>query len=618
MKITKLKQNILSLMAFSLLLSTPFMLQPTQAQTQRNEHFDTAQAMYLANEEIKIFSCGLPYKSLGSGIDADSYWYSLYNLGNLAMMSGMGIHLVHGPVGIMMSDQNKAMFPSPKDFMMSRVQHFMMRSGLKEMPKNMYPTYLPFSGGTPQFTQSINPFDAATLRWDPASFDTTINMAALGQTVMKQVLWSEDFFSAHRGEQLGRTEMDGFRGGVLTAAGLNALMALKDQLAFDGSGFASVDPMTYDPMKGLRYFPHSVKPLLDSSMQGMPPMPMGFQVKDASSYLFDQSSLLWAASEFYFYSDSQVKDSYDRVFGEESEGALFPTMPHMLAKGISSVLLKNLMAMHQDVHNMVLVDQARPGQKEKLVSTAGSGMLITALENTARAFHDEPMLKQMATKLLIAQADFILNKLQAADGRFYNGFNLDSQQPTNKIAFTLEAQGFAIKALTLAYRASGNESYKSAAWRGYKSLKKNFWQPKAEVFKGLDTDQKQTTLSAQSIAVTLGALRELALDSKGQIRQELVDDMTRFFNHSIHREDGKGLQMAEMGETGEMLPQNEKEMAMMSQKMNDMMKLPEKTRMVQMMAMRDTDEDGVPNPMFAGGKFGTAPVSATSITLDLN
>ncbi|PKL77539.1 MAG: hypothetical protein CVV27_05155 [Candidatus Melainabacteria bacterium HGW-Melainabacteria-1] len=601
-----------------MLLSTPILLQPVQAQSQRNQHFDTAQAMYLANEEIKIFSCGLPYKSLGSGIDADSYWYSLYNLGNLSMMSGMGIHLVHGPVGIMMSEQNKTMFPSPKDFMMSRVQHFMLRAGLKRMPKNMYPTYLPFSGGNPQFTQSINPFDAATLRWDPASFDTTINMAALGQTVMKQILWSEDFFGAHRGQQLGRTELDGFRGGVLTAASLNALMALKDQLAFDGSDFASVDPMSYDPMKGLRYFPHAVTPRLDSSKHGMPPMPMGFEVKDASSYLFDQSSLLWAASEFYYYSDPRVKDSYDRVFGEESAGAIFPDMPHMLAKGMSSVLLKNLMAMHLDAQNRVLVDQARPGQQEKLVSTAGSGMLITALENTIRAFHDEPMLKQMATKLLIAQADFMLNKLQASDGRFYQGYNLISQQPVNQTDFTLEAQGFAIKALTLAHRVTGQESYKSAAWRGYESLKKHFWQSKAEVFKGRDSDQKQTTLSAQSIAVTLGALRELALDTQGNTRQELVDYMTRFFNHSIAREDGNGLQMAEMGETGEMLPQDEKEMAMMSQKMTDLMKLPEKTRMEQMMTMRDSDEDGVPNPMFAGGKFGTAPVSATSITLELN
>ncbi len=614
MKMNPLKQGLFSLIAASVLLQTPALTQAAQAQ--RNEHFDTAQAMYLANEEIKVFSCGLPYKSLGSAIDTDSYWYSLYNLGNLSMMSGMGVHLVNGPVGVMMSNQNKSMFPTPKDFMMSKVKQFMMRSGLKEMPKNMYPTYLPFAGGTPQFTHSINPFDAETLRWNPQSFDTQIQMAALGQTVMKQVLWSEDFFSAHRGNQLGRTEMDGFRGGVLTAASLNALMALKDQLAFDGHQFAPVDPMNYDPMKGLRYFPHAVEPQLQSSMPGMPAMLRGFKVKDASSLLFDQASLLWAASEFYFYSDPMVKDSFDAIFGEESQGALFPAMPHMLAKGVSAVLLKNLMAMHQD-SSMVLVDQARPGHKEPRVSAASSGMVITALENTAKAFHDDAMLKQMATQFLTAQADFLVNKLQAPDGRFYTAYNLNQKKPESG-AFTLESQGFAIKALALAHQATGKESYQLAAHRGYEALKKYFWEEEAQIFKSQDSDQEETTLDAQSIAATLGALRELALQSDGNARKDLVAYMSKFFEHSVKREDGQGLQLAEMGETGEMMPEDEMEMVKMTLQMSQLMRMPEEKRMEMMMGMRDSDEDGTPNPMFAGGMFGTAPVTAQSITVALN
>ncbi len=615
MKFKVIKQGLFSLMAASVLLQTPVLTQAAHAE--RNEHFDTAQAMYLANEEIKVFSCGLPYKSLGSAIDTDSYWYSLYNLGNLSMMSGMGVHLVNGPVGVMMSNQNKAMFPTPQDFMMSKVKQFMMRSGLKDMPKNMYPTYLPFAGGTPQFTRSINPFDAETLRWSPQSFDTQIKMDALGQTVMKQVLWSEDFFSAHRGTQLGRTEMDGFRGGVLTAASLNALMALKDQLAFDGSKFAPVDPMNYEPMKGLRYFPHAVEPQLQSSMPGMPAMLTGFKVKDAHSRLFDQSSLLWAASEFYFYSDPLVKDSFDVIFGEEAQGALFPTMPHMLAKGVSAVLLKNLMAMHQNGKNGVFVDQARPGHQDSWVSTASSGMLISALENSAKAFHDDPMLKQMATQFLTAQADFLVNKLQTPDGRFYTGFHLDQQKPESG-AFTLESQGFAIKALVLAHQVTGKEVYQLAAQRGYEALKKYFWAEEAQVFKAHDADQDETTLDAQSIAATLGALRELALQSDGSARKDLVAYMSKFFEHSVKREDGQGLQLAEMGETGEMMPEDEMEMVKMTLQMSQMMRMPEEKRMEMMMGMRDSDEDGTPNPMFAGGMFGTAPVTAQSITVALN
>ncbi len=577
--------------------------------------FNTAAAMQLANEEILIFSCGLPYKSLGSSINSDAYWYSVYNMGSLVMNSGMGVHMVNGPVGQQMSKMNPDKFAKPQDFMMHKMKQFMMRSGLQEMPKNPYPIYLPFAEGNPQFTQSPNPFDFGTMRWDPGQADQTLTPAAIGQTATKQILWAEDFFSSHRGNLLGRDAFDGFRGGVLTALALNSLMTFKDQLAFDGKNLGAVNPMTYDPMQGLKYFPHAVKPQLKSMMPGMPPMLAGFDVLDKSSHLYDQASLLWASSEFYHYSDPTVKDSYDAIFGDESKGALFPQDPHMLSKGISAVILKNLMAMHQNSQHQVMASRAEPGKAGTYADTAELGVLAVALENSVRAFHNEPMIQKMARDFLTQQADFVLNQLQQKDGSFANGYDLNRQQAdlTNP---NLEAQTQAIRTLTLAYKTTKDARYLSAASKGYQALKQQFWSESNQLFKAQRNDQHQTTFSPATVAATLGALRDLALASE-PLQADAVKHMTLFFNHTVRREDGQGLQLAEMGQSGEDLPEDEIEMAKMTLQMKKLMTMPQDQRMKMMMEMRDTDEDGVPNPMFAGGKYGTAPVVRSSITLKL-
>jgi len=507
-------------------------------------------------------------------------------------------------------------FPKPQDFMMHKMKQFMMRTGLQQMPKNPHPVYLQFASGNPQFTESPNPFDFGTMRWDPAQIDQTLTPGAIGQTVTKQILWAEDFFSSHRGNLLGRDAFEGFRGGVLTALALNSLMTFTDELAFDGQHLGAVNPMTYAPQQGLKYFPHAVKPRLKHMMAGMPAMLNGFDVLDKSSHLYDQASLLWASSEFYHYSDPTVKDSYDSIFGDESQGALFPQEPHMLSKGISAVILKNLMAMHLSPKHQVMASRAEPGKTGSYADTADLGMLAIALENSVRAFHNEPMLKKMAQDFLSQQADFIIKNLQQPDGSFANGYDLQR----NKVDLdnpSLSAQANAIRVLTLAYKTTKDARYLNEASKGYQALKQQFWSESDHLFKARRNDTSQTTLNPGIVAATLGGLRELALASD-DLQADAVKHMTLFFNHTLKREDGQGLQLAEMGQTGEMLPEDEFEMVKMTLQMNKMMKMPQDKRMQMMMEMRDIDEDGVPNPMFAGGKYGTAPVVRSSTTIKLN
>ncbi|MFQ5506759.1 MAG: hypothetical protein ACE5F1_18465, partial [Planctomycetota bacterium] len=412
--------------------------------TGRNIRYVTRDSMYLANEQWLLYACELPagQTDLGSNFNLDSYWYSRYNLGNLLFRSGMGVHMVHNPLFKKHSKEDKKrdgspMFPKPVDFMHFKIRQFCARSGLPCRldpenkrnpkafpPKGAFPVFLEFASGSPRFMQPPVPDDFTTLRWDPASIDRTIISGALGQTLMKEVLWSEDFFAYHRKGPNGELWFgndkeygNGFRGAALTAMCITKMFTLKSTLAYDPESgrLGGVDPMSYDPAKGLRYYPHAYK--VDLMQKGkMPPAPASFRCADSSSHLYDQASLLWGTSEFYFYSDPKVKDSFDALFGDQGDrrtkGALFPMGPHKLSKGLSVVIFKNMMAMHFDKEHGTFHSVARPRRRGGSVRTEDAGMALVALANLHTRLHDAPAkLLGMVKKAIGAQARFLGQKL---------------------------------------------------------------------------------------------------------------------------------------------------------------------------------------------------------------
>ena len=107
----------------------------------------------------------------------------------------------------------------------------------------------------------------------------------MGQTLMKQYLWAQDMLSAYHdgnGDGIdadgtvspdfdnsphfdpsndvfyGGDALDGFVGMVLTGEAISKVKNLVDNLAYDGTNLGPVNPMTYDPAQGLRYFPHRI------------------------------------------------------------------------------------------------------------------------------------------------------------------------------------------------------------------------------------------------------------------------------------------------------------------------------------------------------------------------
>jgi len=635
---------------------------------QRDLRFETKTAMYAANEEWLTFACEVPEGMVELGLEhqSDMYWYSLYNLGNLSLRSGMGVHVVSSPLFAKHAVEDKGMpwakgMMKPlrqRKFMMHKVAQFKAKSGAAQLdnpvfkgygpPPGAYPVYLEFSSGSPTFVNDPNLQDFGTLRWDSKTFDKSMNPGAWGQVMVKQILWARDFFHENRNSKgvtyIGTGAYDGahgFRGSMLIALALNKAYALKSTLAYNAKTgkLGGVDPMTYDPKNGPIYFPHKYEvsfkgPMMKMMMNMMvpgkaPAWPKKFKVTDNRSDLFDVASLLWGLSEFYYISDPTIKDGFDALFGDpkwipdgksdteihnmlkDPSKTVFPKdEPHMLSKGMTAVNFKNMMGLHFNKNKGTLVDTWSPTKKQgKHISVVNAGVAMIALENTYWRMHDVPKIKDGAKMMLVAQANFLLNQ-QDPDGSIADGFDLNGKADAGPK--TLIAQSFAIRGWLAAYQVTKDKKYLDAAEKTYDFMQKELWHEQAGVYRSA-VGATASTFDGLNYGATLGALRQLAIArGEGSGRQEVAARLDRFFQ-SVATEGG--LQIAEIDMTGEMIPTQKQAMEMMA-KMEKMKQKDPKKAMVMQQKMMDSDQDGVPKPKFVKGtKKGAAPVTAARVTI---
>lgn len=631
---------------------------------QRELRFETKSAMYAANEEWLTFACEVPdgMVELGLKHQSDMYWYSMYNLGNLLFRSGMGVHVVSSPLFEKHAKEDKGMPWSKgmlpmrqRKFLLHKVAQFKAKSGAARLdnpvfkgygpPPGAYPVYLEFSSGVPTFVKDPNLQDWSTLRWDPSTFDKSMNPGAWGQALMKEILWARDFFHENRTSKgvtyVGTGAHDGahgFRGSMLIALALNKAFALKQTLAYNPQTgkLGSVDPMTYDPKKGPLYYPHRyevrfksmAKPMMNMMVPGKAPdWPKKFLVTDNSSDLFDVASLLWGLSEFYYITGPTVKDAFDELFGDpkwiakdkseaEIQAALkkgktiFPKEdPHKLSKGMTAVNFKNIMALHFNGGKGTFVDTWKPGQGQgKHITTANAGMAVVALANVYHRLHDVDMIRQGAKKMLLAQADFLLQR-QDSDGSIANGFDLNGQ--AEKSTKTLLSQAMAMRAWLAAYQITKDKKYLDAAERTFDFMQKNLWHEGAGVYRAY-VGATQSKFDGMNYGATLGALRELAIARNANDRAPVANRLDEFFFNVSNK---AGLQIAEINMTGEMIP-DARQAAEMQKKMMELEKKDPQKAMAMKKKMMDSDQDGVPKPKFVmGTPKGAAPIHAASVTI---
>ncbi len=598
----RLSQQLLTLTLFA---SFAF----AQVQVTKTSVYQTAEQMLLANE---INESGEPFaEALGYNLDdldpmlanqpdsisytlgIDNYEYSRYQLGTIISRSGMGLHMMWAPIirkmAAMESDDFDGQFTmAPNGFkeddeLMKTIMHFSMLSN-HTPPGNPWPQFAEFVSGDPHLPQAIDPDhfvweDFSTLRWDRAKMDKTLNPAAMGQAMMKQYLWAQDMLSAfHDSEDngidpdgtvspdypdnphfdpnndvyFGGDALDGFVGQVLTAEAINKVAFLMNALAFDGSTLGAVDPMTYDPSQGLKYFPHKIAISEGPVAPMLPPRLNGMTVTDAGSDLFDQFSIFWGVLNFKNMMDpNNNSDAAHLAYKEVFDGDPFPPAmsisgmpgPFDLMKGTSKVIFQNLMYMHYNrrMHSFVDRVDVESGRvvQGNHISTINAAYTIVGLQKFIEEFAGSN-LANVARKAVFTQANFILHKLSNGKGMYFNGYTF--KKGTDRSEMTVEAQAGAVRALYATYQVLGKRIYLKAANQAYAALIGNYYVPAAHGFR-TTMGETEATYTPFNFAVLAGALREANLVGNQPAAPAIY---VRFFTKV-----GNAMQLSEGAATGE-------------------------------------------------------------------
>ncbi|HDP98877.1 MAG TPA: T9SS type A sorting domain-containing protein, partial [bacterium] len=284
----------------------------------------------------------------------------------------------------------------------------------------------------------------------------------------------------------------------------------------------------------------------------LPPQPTGYSVVDASSWLFDQVSLIWGTLSYKNMMDpNNSSDPQHLAYHSVFDGDPFPADmsqtgmpgPFDLMMGASKVIFQNLLAMHFNSDAGTFVDTAELDGGSVVrgndISTINAGYALVILKLFVEEFAGTP-LETMAKEALVAQANFLLNSLQDANGGFYNTYTIGTGAADD--AKTALAQAGAIRGLYAAYQATNDAAYLTAADNGYDYLVQNFYD--ADEY-GFHTTQGvgQATYTPKIVAALSGALREARLVGN---HEEATLIYVNFWDTVANR-----MQLAEADLTGE-------------------------------------------------------------------
>ncbi|MFZ1518721.1 MAG: T9SS type A sorting domain-containing protein [Ignavibacteriaceae bacterium] len=592
---------------FSLLLLAS--ISYSQVQITNTSIYKTLDQMLLANE---INESGEPYaEAIGYNLDdldpfvpnspdsiaytlgINNYEFSRYQLGVVISRSGIGLHMIWAPMiqqmAAMEIDPNfdGSFTGSPNGFneddeLIKNIMHFSMLAN-QPPPANPFPQFAEFISGDPHIPQPIDPLnfgtDFATLRWNRNLMDKTLNPAAMGQTLMKQYLWAQDMLGGFHDSDdngiepdgivtpdsagsphfdptnnvfYGGNNLDGFVGQVLTAEGINKVFFVINNLAYDGNTLGAVDPMTYDPANGIKYFPTKISVTEDIVSATMPPKPGTLSVVDSDSYLFDQLSFLWGTLNFKNMMDpDNSSDPAHLAYHTVFDGDPFPQPmaqtgvpgPFDLMKGASAVISKNIFAMHFDEVNGTFVDKSSLVSGSVLrgdeISSVSAGYIIVILKLLSEEFVGTPLV-DIAINGINAQANFLINSLKNSDGSYANSFIFGTGKSST--VSLVESQSAAIRGLYAAYEATGNTLFLTEANSAYDYLISNFYSPGKKAFY-TSLGNTQAVYTPFNVAIISGAMREARLVGN---KSDAPLIYTRFFN-----EVGNVMQLSEGESTGE-------------------------------------------------------------------
>ncbi len=587
---------------FILFLGTYFL--KAQIVITNDNTFKTADQMLLANE---LFESGEPWaEDLGYNLDdldpmipgspdqfsyntgIESYEYSRYLLNTLNGRSGLGLHMMWSPLIMANAAMQPASFDGQftggtangfkeDDMLMMMIGNFGANANFTPFA-HPFPQFADFLEGDinlPQTVQAGFGHDFASTRWDRSLMTKTLNLGAMGQSASKQYLWAQDMLSAFHDSAdngidadgtnspdlpnspmfdpnnnifYGGNNTDGFIGQILTAESINKTKFILTQLAYDGTNLGMIDPATYDPANGIKYFPTKIAVTEASVLTGLPPKWDTFTVTDPMSKIFDQWSYLLATTSYMDMMDpNNTSDAAHLAYKEVFDGFPFPASmqetgtpgPYDLMKGASKVIFLNMMAMHYNASENTFIDGAMLNgagmpMMDMMVKSLNAGYVIVALKNFIPQFTGTP-LATMATNAATAQADYIIAHLKDPNGGFYNMYTIGTGADTS-MPKTLMANAAIVRGLYAAYDITGNATYLTEANAGYAYLIANFYDTTHQVFL-TELGNATATYTPKNLGVLAGVLREANLVG-GQASAKTIyqDIFETIFNKTILRE----------------------------------------------------------------------------------
>jgi len=565
--------------------------------------FNTADQMLLANE---LFESGEPWaEELGYNLDdldpmipnspdqfayntgIESYEYSRYLLNTLNGRSGMGLHMMWSPIVMENAAMQGASFDGQftggtangfkeDDMLMMMIGNFGANANFVPF-ENPFPQFADFLEGDINLPQTVAAdfgHNFGSTRWDRSLMDKTLNLGAMGQSASKQYLWAADMLSAFHDSNdngidadgtnspdlpgspmldpnndifYGGNNADGFIGQILTAESVNKTKFIITQLAYDGTTLGMVDPATYDPANGIKYFPHKIAVTETSVLAGLAPKWDTFTVTDNMSKIFDQWSYLLATTSYMDMMDpNNTSDAAHLAYKEVFDGFPFPASmqetgtpgPYDLMKGASKVIFMNMMAMHFNSTEGTFIDGAMLNgsgmpMMDNMVKSLNAGYVLVALEQFIPQFAGTP-LETMATNALNAQANYIIANLKDSSNGYYNMFTIGTGGDT--MPKTLTSNAAIARGLYAAYNATGNATFLTEANAAYNFMITNFYISSEHVFRtelGNDT----ATYTPKNLGVLAGVLREASIVGSQTNAKDIYKDVFEaVYNKTILRE----------------------------------------------------------------------------------
>ncbi|MCP4398714.1 MAG: DUF11 domain-containing protein [bacterium] len=462
--------------------------------------------------------------------------FSDYNLVHIQTKSTLGVDLLYGPL---LQKKAEALDIRAEEYLEEILARYAELAGLEEIPESLAPIFIEYEGGVPEIE-----YGGDSERWFDGNKDRSLLPSALGQSLRRQVLWLKDVLADRhdadnrlngKGEFLGQNAEEGFLGLVTAQAVANKVLFLKETM---------LRPLESDSVStpsGL-YFPHRLEIDFNDNE------PKAYELKDASSSLFDQLSLLWGLSELYGLLNADVDAPYRTIFDDDT---LAGAQLSRITQELVGRLMENIEALHWDAEfkslyewNELDAEQDDEDEEEsgetRNISTGQIAMAGIALESVVRNFAGEFALRNKAEMILSAQADFLSRHLyREEDGAVYNGASLEKKVEALKGVKTLLSHSAAVRVLLLAHQQTGDVEYLRKAGKTLEALDRSFWDPRLRVYKSAYGQYQYTPLN---VAMTVGAFREfLALD-RTVFLERFQQHFSEFFEQIVER---TGLQLSE-------------------------------------------------------------------------